>query len=87
MANFNFAEENRFILAEERTFLRKVVADLVSRGCLDARRVYSTGFSGGARMSSALACHASDVVAAVPGDCAHGRCSSVWVLDAGGPVG
>ena len=25
-ANFNFAEENRFILAEERTFLRKVVA-------------------------------------------------------------
>jgi hypothetical protein len=26
LANFNFAEENRFILAEERTFLRKVVA-------------------------------------------------------------
>ena len=26
IANFNFAEENRFILAEERTFLRKVVA-------------------------------------------------------------
>ena len=25
-ANFSFAEENRFILAEERTFLRKVVA-------------------------------------------------------------
>ena len=25
-ANFNFAEENRFILAEERTFLRKVEA-------------------------------------------------------------
>jgi hypothetical protein len=25
MANFDFAEENRFILAEERTFLRKVV--------------------------------------------------------------
>ena len=24
MANFRFAEENRFILAEERTFLRKV---------------------------------------------------------------
>ena len=24
MANFNFAEQNRFILAEERTFLRKV---------------------------------------------------------------
>ena len=26
MANFNFAEENKFILAEERTFLRQVVA-------------------------------------------------------------
>jgi len=26
VANFNFAEENQFILAEERTFLRKVVA-------------------------------------------------------------
>ena len=26
VANFNFAEENRFILAEERTFLRKVIA-------------------------------------------------------------
>ena len=26
VGNFNFAEENKFILAEERTFLRKVVA-------------------------------------------------------------
>jgi hypothetical protein len=26
MANFGFAEENKFILSEERTFLRKVVA-------------------------------------------------------------
>ena len=26
MANFNFAEENKFILVEERTFLRKVAA-------------------------------------------------------------
>ncbi|HLG82914.1 MAG TPA: NIPSNAP family protein [Bradyrhizobium sp.] len=26
MANFSFAEEGKFILAEERTFLRKVVA-------------------------------------------------------------
>jgi len=24
IANFNFAEENKFILSEERTFLRKV---------------------------------------------------------------
>jgi hypothetical protein len=27
MANFHFAEDNKFILAEERTFLRKVVLD------------------------------------------------------------
>jgi NIPSNAP len=26
VTNFNFAEENKFILAEERTFLRQVVA-------------------------------------------------------------
>ena len=26
VANFNFAEENKFILAEERTFLRQVTA-------------------------------------------------------------
>jgi hypothetical protein len=26
MANFDFAEENKFILAEERTFLRQVIA-------------------------------------------------------------
>jgi hypothetical protein len=26
IANFNFAEENKFILAEERTFLRQIVA-------------------------------------------------------------
>jgi NIPSNAP len=26
VANFNFAEEHKFIVAEERTFLRKVVA-------------------------------------------------------------
>jgi hypothetical protein len=26
MANFNFAEQNKFILGEERTFLRQVIA-------------------------------------------------------------
>jgi hypothetical protein len=31
MANFDFAEEHKFILAEERTFLRKVVAWLPHR--------------------------------------------------------
>jgi hypothetical protein len=30
MANFNFAEENKFILAEERTFLRQVIAGVAA---------------------------------------------------------
>src|ERR1700722_4439066 len=35
------------------------------RYCLDARRVYATGFSGGARITSQLACDASNTFAAV----------------------
>jgi hypothetical protein len=31
MANFNFAEANKFILAEERTFLRQVVSESVPK--------------------------------------------------------
>jgi hypothetical protein len=31
MANFNFAEANKFILAEERTFLREVVSESVPK--------------------------------------------------------
>jgi hypothetical protein len=31
VANFNFAEENKFILVEERTFLRQVVSDSGSK--------------------------------------------------------
>jgi hypothetical protein len=31
IANFNFAEENKFILVEERTFLRQVVSESVPK--------------------------------------------------------
>jgi polyhydroxybutyrate depolymerase len=49
--------------------------------CVDARHVYSTGFSGGARMSSQLACDLSGRIAAIaaiggirfPGPCSAAR--------------
>ena len=56
--------------------------DAVERGlCIDRRRVYATGFSGGGRMSSQLACDLSERVAAIaaigglrfPGPCAQAR--------------
>lgn len=46
-------------------FLTAVVDQLDTAGCIDDRRVYATGFSGGGRMASALACEASDVFAAI----------------------
>lgn len=46
-------------------FLRAVVEQVDAAGCVDDRRVYATGFSGGGRMASALACEASDVFAAI----------------------
>jgi polyhydroxybutyrate depolymerase len=40
--------------------------DAVTRlSCVDARRVFATGFSGGARMSSQLGCDLSDRIAAI----------------------
>ena len=46
-------------------FMRALIAHLQQRYSIDADRIYSTGFSGGARMSSRIACDLSDVVAAV----------------------
>jgi polyhydroxybutyrate depolymerase len=51
--------------ANDVAFLTQLVGALKHRYCIDPARVYSTGFSGGARMSSQLACDASTVVAAV----------------------
>jgi len=46
-------------------FLRAVVAKTLTDGCIDGKRVYASGLSGGGLMSYRLACEASDVFAAV----------------------
>ena len=50
---------------DDVTFLTDLVGVLEHRYCIDSTRVYATGFSGGARMASQLACDASTVFAAV----------------------
>jgi polyhydroxybutyrate depolymerase len=51
--------------ADDISFLRHLVGRLEQRYCIDAARVYATGFSGGARTASQLACDASQTFAAV----------------------
>ncbi len=46
-------------------FIGDAIEHLVKHSCIDARRVYVTGFSGGARMSSMVGCRLADRVAAV----------------------
>ncbi len=46
-------------------FLEQLTQTLGGQYCLDRRRVFATGFSGGARMSSQLGCDASTTFAAV----------------------
>lgn len=63
------------------TFLASLVTDLASRYCIDLRRVYATGVSGGGRMASQLGCDASGTFAAIapvaglryPGPCPASR--------------
>jgi polyhydroxybutyrate depolymerase len=50
---------------DDLRYLRDVVTALVDAYCLDPARVFATGFSGGARMSSSLACAAGTPLAAV----------------------
>lgn len=47
-------------------FISDVTDTLVDRWCVDPDRVYSTGYSGGGRMSSALACEWPGVAAIAP---------------------
>ena len=47
------------------TYLSSVIQTAKQQFCVDSSRVYATGFSGGARMTSQLACSLSDRVAAV----------------------
>jgi polyhydroxybutyrate depolymerase len=51
--------------ADDVSFLTSLVTALSHSYCIDPKRIYATGFSGGARMSSQLACDASTVFAAV----------------------
>ncbi len=51
--------------ANDVSFLTKLVGILEAKYCVNPKMVYATGFSGGARMVSQLACDASTVFAAV----------------------
>ena len=46
-------------------FIADAIDHLVEHNCVDARRIYVTGMSGGARMSSMVGCRLADRVAAV----------------------
>ncbi len=46
-------------------YVSDVIDDVAARVCTDLRRVYATGFSGGARMSSLLACKLGRRIAAI----------------------
>jgi polyhydroxybutyrate depolymerase len=63
--------------ADDVRYVADVIDDVAAHACTDRARVYATGFSGGARMSSLLACKLGDRIAAIapmaglrwPGDC------------------
>jgi polyhydroxybutyrate depolymerase len=46
-------------------YVSDVIDHVAARACTDTSRVYATGFSGGARMSSLLACKLNDRIAAI----------------------
>ena len=50
---------------DDVSFLEQLVTVLEQKYCVDSHRVYATGFSGGARIASQLACDASTTFAAV----------------------
>ncbi|WP_447727831.1 alpha/beta hydrolase family esterase [Sphingomonas koreensis] len=51
--------------ADDVAFFRAAIDWLAAQGCADRARVYSTGLSGGGRMTSWLGCVASDKFAAI----------------------
>ena len=69
-------------------FARDVIADVSARMDIDATRIYATGFSGGARMSSRLACELADILAAAapvaglqyPDDCTLDRAIPILAI-------
>ena len=46
-------------------FIADTIDHVVKNNCVDSRRIYVTGFSGGARMASMLGCRLADRIAAV----------------------
>ncbi len=50
---------------DDVAFARALVEDVASVACVDPSRIYAVGFSMGGGMSHYLACHASDLFAAV----------------------
>jgi polyhydroxybutyrate depolymerase len=51
------------------TFLRELLADVEARGCIDLKRVYSTGCSNGGSMTNLMMCTSEDIIAAVAPVC------------------
>ena len=50
---------------DDRSFIRALIASLVSSKTIDAQRVYVAGISNGGMMALAIACNLPDIVAAV----------------------
>ncbi|MCP4756492.1 MAG: hypothetical protein GY866_36975, partial [Proteobacteria bacterium] len=65
--------------------IKEIIKDLTQKLVIDEKRIYATGMSGGARMSSRVACDVSEAFAAVapvagiqfPDDCAPSRAMPV----------
>lgn len=51
--------------ADDVAYVSDVIDSVGSIACVDTSRVYATGFSGGARMSSQLGCDLNDRIAAI----------------------
>ena len=51
--------------ADDVKYVADVIDQVALRACTDPTRVYATGFSGGARMASLLACKLGDRIAAI----------------------
>jgi polyhydroxybutyrate depolymerase len=51
--------------ASDVTYVSDVIDDVASQLCTDPARIYATGFSGGGRMSSLLACKLNTRIAAI----------------------
>lgn len=51
--------------ADDVQYTSDVLDDALQKVCVDERKVYATGFSGGARMSSRLACNLSERITAI----------------------